>query len=106
MLILFMTTLFGNCKPELNSLMKARIEQKLKVMREADQIAANFPQGKYKSYPKEVWEKFKDSVFTANKRDVEELFRHCGFPGFNLVSRESSHSFWLIVQHCDQYPDF
>nr|WP_317129026.1 DUF6624 domain-containing protein [Mangrovivirga cuniculi] len=29
-----------------------------------------------------------------------------GYPGINLVGKEGSSNYWLIVQHCDFDPDF
>ena len=73
----------------------------LKAMAEVDQVAANFPQGKYKQWTQERWEKFQDSVFTTHKARLEEIFGEVGYPGYDLVGKEGSHNFWLMVQHSD-----
>jgi hypothetical protein len=77
------------------------LADELKVMAEVDQVAANFPQGKYKQWTQERWEKFQDSVFTTHKARLEEIFGEVGYPGYDLVGKEGSHNFWLMVQHSD-----
>ena len=64
-----------------------------------DQIAAYIPQGKYKQYTKPQWEAFKDSVFTANKEKVEQLFKRYGFLGFDQVGKEGANHFgyWFNI---------
>jgi len=34
------------------------------------------------------------------------MFNTYGFLGFNKIGEEGSNNFWLIVQHCDKFPDF
>ena len=75
-------------------------------MVKVDQIAAYIPQGKYKDYTHEQWNNFKDSVFTSDKKRVESMFDNYGFLGFNKVGKDGSNHFWLLVQHCDKYPEF
>lgn len=71
-----------------------------------DQVAASIPQGKYKEYTKEQWTHFKDSVFTSDKIRVEAMFKKYGFLGFDKVGKDGSNHFWLLVQHCDKFPEF
>eukprot|EP01041_Mallomonas_annulata_P026420 gene26420-47734_t len=52
------------------------------------------------------WDKYKDSVFTKHKIQVEKMFNKYGFLGFDKVGKDGSNDFWLIVQHCDKFPDF
>ena len=47
-----------------------------------------------------------DSVATANYMEAKCIFNQHGFPGFDKVGEEGSKSFWLIVQHCDKWPEF
>jgi hypothetical protein len=75
-------------------------------MVEIDQIAAYIPTGKFKDYPKEQWHNFQDSVFSAHKKIVEQMFNRYEFLGFDKVGKEGSSHFWLLVQHCDKYPEF
>lgn len=51
-------------------------------------------------------EKFKDSVFTAHYEQLQLIFSKHGYPGFDLVGKEGSNHFWLLVQHMDNWPDF
>lgn len=44
-----------------------KLADELKAMAEIDQIAAYIPQGKYKQWPTEKWDNFKDSVFKKTK---------------------------------------
>jgi len=78
----------------------------LKTMTEIDQVAAYIPQGKYKQWAQGRWENFKDSVFTTHKVRLEKIFDEFGFPGYNLVGKEGSNNFWLMVQHSDKDIDF
>lgn len=47
-----------------------------------------------------------DSIAKVSYREAKTIFETYGFPGFDLVGEEGSKSFWLIVQHCDNWPDF
>jgi hypothetical protein len=78
------------------------LADELKLMAEIDQVAANTPQGKYKQWTQERWEKFQDSVFTAHKVHLEEIFDEFGYPGYDLIGEEGSNNFWLMVQHSDK----
>lgn len=82
------------------------IKSELLNMVETDQIAANPRQGKYKSYNTDEWKAFKDSVFTSHKQKLEIYYKKYGFLGFDKVGKEGSKHFWLLVQHCDEFPDF
>lgn len=83
-----------------------RLADELKAMAEIDQIAAYIRQGKYKDWTIERWNNFKDSVFTTNKKRLEEIFEKYGYPGYSLVGETGSQNFWLMVQHCDSDPAF
>jgi len=78
----------------------------LSEMKKIDQIAAFVQQGEYKTWSPEKWESFKDSVFTTHQKRLEEIFEESGFPGYDLVGKEGSMDFWLMVQHSDHVPDF
>lgn len=88
-----------------NSFNKA-LADSLNEMKTVDQIAASVPKGKYKELSREVWQQFKDSVFGTHKGILENMFNRYGFPGFDVAGKEGSYSFWLMVQHCDKWPDF
>ncbi len=99
-------TLLVSCSAKLTTEKQNQLKQQLSELVAVDQIAANMPAGKYKEYTKEQWQAFKDSVFTADKNAAEAIFNRYGFPGINMVGKEGSQHFWLLVQHCDQYPAF
>jgi hypothetical protein len=101
-----LSTLLLSCAVKLTETKKAALKNELAEMAKSDQIAASMPQGKYKEYTQEQWDNFKDSVFTSDKQKAEKIFNKYGFPGFDKVDKEGSSNFWLVVQHCDKYPDF
>lgn len=107
-IILFLTAsiLLASCATKLTNNKKERLKEHLVKMVEIDQIAANIPQGKYKSFTRGQWDNFQDSVFTSNKKRVESMYRKHGFLGFDKVGKDGSNHFWLLVQHCDKYPKF
>ncbi|HVS90827.1 MAG TPA: DUF6624 domain-containing protein [Mucilaginibacter sp.] len=71
-----------------------------------DQTAAYIPQGNFRKLSKQQWEHYKDSVFSVHKLLLEEIFKKYGFPGYDLVGKQGSNNFWLMVQHCDKTPEF
>lgn len=103
---ILVSVILSGCSARLSTDERIQLEKQLKEMVDIDQIAAGMPSGKYMDLPHEAWNSFKDSVFTVHKNFAEEIFNKYGFPGFDLVSKESSSHFWLIVQHCDKYPEF
>ncbi|MDY0931692.1 DUF6624 domain-containing protein [Chryseobacterium sp. CFBP8996] len=107
-IILFLTAsiLLASCATKLTNNKKEQLKEDLVKMVEIDQIAAYIPQGKYKSFTRERWDNFKDSVFTKNNKRVESMYRKYGFLGFDKVGKDGSNHFWLLVQHCDKYPEF
>jgi hypothetical protein len=101
-----LTLLITSCAPRLTTNQKAQLQTELTTMAKIDQVAAYIPQGKYQLYTPQRWESFKDSVFSSNQKRAEFLFKRHGFLGFDQVGKEGSTHFWLLVQHCDKYPDF
>jgi hypothetical protein len=73
---------------------------------EIDQVAASPPQGKSKELSREQWNSYKDSVFTSHQKRLTEIFQRYGYPGYDLVGKEGSKNFWLMVQHSDHNPEF
>ncbi len=71
-----------------------------------DQIAAKSPEGKYKLMSRARLEQFKDSVFTTHQKLLSQVFEKYGYPGYDMVGKEASNHFWLMVQHCDKQPNF
>ena len=87
---------------EFNQKLTAELER----MAEIDQIAAYLPEGKYKELSEEEWNAFRDSVFTTHQNRLDQIFEENGFPGYDLVGKEGSLNFWLMVQHSDHNPNF
>lgn len=104
--ILLITLILTSCAVRFTTDKKIQLGKQLKDMVEVDQIAAYIPTGKYKGYSKEQWHNFQDSVFAVHKEIVAQIFSKYGFLGFNKVGKEGSNHFWLLVQHCDKYPEF
>ncbi|MGO4919164.1 DUF6624 domain-containing protein [Maribacter spongiicola] len=71
-----------------------------------DQIAAGVPSGKYRELPLEEWKKFKDSVFRTREKRLQKVFKNNGFLGYDLVGKDGSRNFFLMVQHSDHKPEF
>jgi hypothetical protein len=86
------------CAIKLADNKKVSLKNELQEMVKTDQIAA--------FHWEKEWEKYKDSVFTTHKIRVEKMFNKYGFLGFDKVGKDGSNNFWLIVQHCDKFPDF
>ncbi|MBL7795316.1 MAG: hypothetical protein JNJ90_02340 [Saprospiraceae bacterium] len=45
-------------------------------------------------------------IDSLNLLKAKAIFAEFGYPGIDLVGKESSHHFWLLAQHCDADPDF
>jgi hypothetical protein len=70
-----------------------------------DQRAAGLPpEGTTLDDPS--WQTFKDSVFNVNYQLARTIFEANGFPGYDKVGMAGAKNFWLLVQHCDPWPDF
>lgn len=46
---------------------------------------------------------FTDSIIYF---ELKAIVKKYGFPNFDLVGTDGSHSFWLLMQHQDQHPEF
>jgi len=90
--------LLTSCAPKITADQKVALKNKLDEIVKTDQIAA--------ARWEPEWEKYKDSVFSNNKTIVEKMFDDYGFLGFDKVGTDGSNNFWLIVQHCDKFPEF
>lgn len=71
----------------------------------SDQKAASLPPAGV-AFESPQWQNFKDSVFTSHYGRLKEVFAKNGFPGENVVGKDGSKNFWLMVQHLDKWPDF
>ena len=43
---------------------------------------------------------------SLNFLQLKNIFKKYGFLGYDKVGKESSHNFWLLIQHADNYPAF
>jgi hypothetical protein len=91
---------------DISSGINKRLADSLHTMKLTDQIAANVRSGQYKDWSPEAWQAFKDSVFGSHQKILEGIFNRYGFPGYDLVGKDGSQDFWLMVQHCDKWPAF
>lgn len=96
----------ASCAAKLTDNQSIQLRKDLDEMVKVDQIAANLPKGKYLTYSKEEWSKFRDSVHTNITNKIVDLFNQYGFLGYNKVGKEGSKHFWLLVQHSDKNPEF
>ncbi|NHF59910.1 hypothetical protein FK220_011200 [Flavobacteriaceae bacterium TP-CH-4] len=78
---------------------------KLDAMKKVDQYYAGQPQGKYQG-DWENWYKARDSISRLHIKVLDSILDRRGYPGFDLVGKQGSLSFWLIAQHADWNPDF
>ncbi|AXY72973.1 hypothetical protein D3H65_02875 [Paraflavitalea soli] len=107
--LLLVTTLLltGHiCQAQNTAAFNKALADSLNTWKDVDQIAANIPSGKYKELSREAWQHYKDSVFGNHKEIMENIFNRYGFPGYDLVGKDGSHHYWLMVQHCDKWPAF
>ncbi|MBP7185018.1 MAG: hypothetical protein KBA06_05890 [Saprospiraceae bacterium] len=95
---LVLIVVLASCAIKLTDNEKASLKNELKEMVKTDQIAA--------FHWEKEWEGYKDSIFTMHKIQAEKMFNKYGYLGYNQVGKEGSDDFWLIVQHCDKFPDF
>ena len=95
-------------KIEHKTVLNKDLAEELKSMAAIDQIAANnaFPPSDYTHLSQEQWETFKDSVYRKNQKRTKEILDKYGFVGYDIVGKQGSFNFWLIVQHSDHNPEF
>ena len=47
-----------------------------------------------------------DSIYRANQQRAEQVLDTRGYPGYDVLGKEASYLFWVIVQHSDHNPEF
>ena len=47
-----------------------------------------------------------DSIFRAHMPILKRIFGEHGFPTYDLVGADVSEKYWILVQHCDHFPEF
>lgn len=106
-IIIFIFLILSCSTTKLSKTESENLKTEFTEMYKIDQIAqAGKPNGEFKNYPLENWQKFKDSVFTKNKNRVEYLFKKYGYLGINEIGKNASNDFWILVQHSDKFPEF
>lgn len=80
--------------------------KELEEIRKIDQIASDIARGEDKNLSEDQWKSKKDSLHKFNQKRIRELFNDYGFLGYDLVGKKGSQSFWLVVQHADNDPEF
>lgn len=115
-IIFFIGALLTGCKQKVKEkdVDKSKMEfnqelaDEILCMVNMDQIAANnaFPPQDYSHLSQEEWESLKDSVYRAHQKRAKEILDSNGFVGHDLVGKEGSFNFWLIIQHSDHNPRF
>ena len=48
----------------------------------------------------------KDRILSDNCKRIQALVADYGYLGYDKLGRQASDDFWLIVQHCDEHPEF
>jgi len=73
-----------------------------------DQTAATIkPQtGRFKNMTVKQWQAYQDSVFGTHQKLLSKIFDQYGYPGYDLVGKQGSNNYWLMVQHSDKTPAF
>lgn len=104
MMVFFFLLMIVSCKNTISK--NDSLVNEIDRMASIDQIAAYIPQGKYISYSREQWNKFKDSIFADNTKKAEVLYNKHGYLGFDKVGEKGEAQFWVIVQHSDNNTHF
>ncbi len=102
-LILMMTTA---CKTK-NVPYTEKMKSDLRVMYKEDQDIQNLIiNTSDEKVNKSDLEKKKYTVFRTNCNTLKSYFKEYGYPTIDANGKKISHTFWLLVQHCDHDTDF
>jgi hypothetical protein len=71
----------------------ASLSATIDSLREVDQAPAKLP----KEQAAKAWQE----ALRANYPHLKAILARYGFPGIRQVGKESSHNYWLLVQHID-----
>lgn len=112
--VLFFVILTVSCKEEKTNFLVVEEENKfnqdlaneLEEIRELDQFAADIARGEYEKLSEEEWKIIQDSIHKENQKRIKEIFDQYGYVGYDLAGERGSQSFWLVVQHADNNPEF
>jgi hypothetical protein len=105
--IVILSLFFQNiCLSQTNELLSKQIDS----MKEIDQywrgMIRRIDNKETDSVTREFANKKIQETDSLNFIKVNKLFDKFGFPGFKEVGKQSSHNFWLLVQHFDKEPNF
>ncbi len=109
---IFLTLLFGL---KFSIAQKARditLINKLDSLKKVDQFwrgeGIKLQNGEEVSTRLILYEIIKKSIETdsLNHIEIKRIVEEHGFPGFDLVGKEGSGSFWLLIQNQDNYSNF
>lgn len=106
--ILIMVLILISCNDNPQKKFDKDLADKLEQMVALDQLVASnaFPPKSYSHLTQHQWEKFKDSIYKLNERQLQEIFKSKGFVGYDLAGKKGAENFWLLVQHSDHEPEF
>lgn len=106
--ILLISCKNGNIEKSLtdNKVFNQKLADDLEQIRQIDQRAANIPKGRDKKLSEQEWTLIQDSLHKSNQKRVKEIFSQYGYLGNDVVGTRGSQSFWLVVQHADNDPEF
>lgn len=107
-LMIFLNVVFFCKKTKKTIEFNQELANELKKMVKIDQLAASyaFPPKEFAHYSQKKWLQFKDSIYKTHQKRIAEIFNKNGFPGYNLLGKEGSQNFWIMVQHSDHNPEF
>jgi len=82
--------------------------KELQVLVKADQRAAvnATPPASHSLLTLEEWKATKDSIYLANQLRAEQILNKYGYPGYDVLGKNGSYLFWVLVQHSDHNPEF
>lgn len=98
----------GIAKAQPKSITDKPLADSLAAWVKVDQVAANVKpkDGRFAQMDDAQWKQYKDSVYNTHQVLLAAIFKRRGYPGYDAVGQAGAHQFWLMVQHCDQHPDF
>ena len=113
-LALLFIILTVSCKEEKTNSIVIKEENKfnqdlaneLEEIRQTDQFAADIARDEYEKLSEQEWKTIQDSIHLENQKRIKEISEQYGFVGHDLVGERGSQSFWLVVQHADNNPEF
>lgn len=84
-----------------------KMKTDLKVMYKKDQDIQNLIiNTSNEKVDKSELERKKYAIFKTNCSTLKNYFEEYGYPTINHNGKKISHTFWLLVQHCDHDIDF